>query len=165
MKTRTATSGHGLALAVALCALTGIAALGCSTVQATGRPIETGGQGARNAAVSVKKEAGDAGSHTITASAKRGGSISPAGNTSVPRGSSQTFIATADAGYRVADVRVDGRSVGALADLFHDDSSSYTFENVAENHVISASFDLNERRFKNGRRGLAGMDRAYSRVP
>jgi predicted small secreted protein len=165
MKTRTPISSHGLALTVALCALTGIAALGCNTVRETGRPIETGGQGTRNAAVSVEKEAKYSGSHTITASAKRGGSISPAGSTSVPRGSSQTFIATADAGYRVADVRVDGRSVGALADLFHDDSSSYTFENVAENHVISATFDLDKKRFSNGRGRLIGMDTVSSLVP
>jgi predicted small secreted protein len=165
MKTRTPTSSHGLALTVALCALTGIAALGCNTVRETGRPIETGGQSYHNAGVSVEKDDEYPGLHTITASAKRGGSISPAGSTSVPRGSSQTFIATADAGYRVADVRVDGRSVGALADLFHDDSSSYTFENVAENHVISATFDLDKKRFSNGRGRLIGMDTVSSLVP
>ena len=81
----------------------------------------------------------------ITAEAEPGGSISPPGSTSVPRGSSQTFIATANAGYRVADVLIDGRSVGAVPYLYRDHSSSYTFNNVAANHVISALFDVNER--------------------
>ncbi|MCX5771655.1 MAG: hypothetical protein NTZ09_15485 [Candidatus Hydrogenedentes bacterium] len=137
MKTSTA-----LVVALVVCALAGIGALACNTVKGSGRVIEKGGTHVHNAAGQNANE--HPRPHTITASAELGGSISPAGGTSVSRGSSQTFIATANTGYRIADLLVDGRSVGALSDLYHDNSSSYTFNNVAANHVISASFDLNQ---------------------
>ena len=70
--------------------------------------------------------------YSITASADANGSISPSGNVSVSQGGSQTFIIMADVGYHVADVLVDGASVGAV--------TTYTFTNVADNHTISASF-------------------------
>ncbi len=73
-------------------------------------------------------------SYTITASAGANGSISP-GTATVLGGASQKFTITAATGYRVADVQVDGTSVGAL--------TSYTFSNVQGNHTISASFTLN----------------------
>ena len=69
---------------------------------------------------------------TITASAGANGSISPDGVVSVTSGSSQTFDITPNSGYQIADVLVDGVSVGAVA--------SYTFSNVTANHTISASF-------------------------
>ena len=47
-------------------------------------------------------------------------------------GANQTFTITPDAGYHVADVLVDGASVGAV--------TSYTFTNVTADHTISASF-------------------------
>ncbi len=50
-------------------------------------------------------------------------------------GASQTFTITPNTGYHVADVLVDGVSVGAV--------TSYTFSNVIANHTISASFALN----------------------
>lgn len=52
--------------------------------------------------------------HTIRASAGANGTISPAGWTSVGEGGEQTFTITPDAGYAVAKVLVDGRSVGAV---------------------------------------------------
>ncbi|WP_347129062.1 S-layer homology domain-containing protein [Neglectibacter timonensis] len=70
--------------------------------------------------------------HTLTASAGDGGSISPSGAVSVPQGGSQTFSVTPHSGYALRDVLVDGRSVGAV--------TSYTFENVTEDHSISAVF-------------------------
>lgn len=70
--------------------------------------------------------------YTITTSAGTGGSISPSGNVPVNHGSNQTFTITPNSGYRVADVKVDGISQGAL--------SSYTFTNVTSNHTIEASF-------------------------
>lgn len=129
MKTSTA-----LVVALVVCALAGIGALACNTVKGRGRDIEKGGTHVHNAGGQQAHE------HTIAAAAESGGSISPSGGASVSRGSSQTFIATAHTGYRVADLLVDDRSVGALSDLYHDNSSSYTFNNVAANHVISASF-------------------------
>jgi lysophospholipase L1-like esterase len=70
--------------------------------------------------------------HTITASAGANGSISPPGAVSVNQGSNQSFTITPNAGYNIADVLVDGSSVGAVA--------SYTFTNVTANHTISATF-------------------------
>ena len=71
--------------------------------------------------------------YTITAEAGEGGSISPSGRVSVTRGSDKTFTISADDGYVIADVLVDGESVGAV--------SSYTFENVRANHTIEVVFE------------------------
>jgi hypothetical protein len=68
----------------------------------------------------------------ITASAGAGGSIDPVGTVSVSYGSDQVFTITPDAGYQIADVLVDGASVGAVAD--------YTFTGVNADHTIDASF-------------------------
>ena len=70
--------------------------------------------------------------YTITATAGEGGSITPAGEVSVKEGASQTFAIAAQESYAIADVLVDGQSVGAV--------DSYTFENVTANHTIAAVF-------------------------
>ncbi|MDD2299124.1 MAG: hypothetical protein PHU69_05720 [Fermentimonas sp.] len=46
------------------------------------------------------------------------------------KGSSKTFTITAQDGYLISDVLVDGKSVGAV--------SSYTFSNVTKAHTIKA---------------------------
>ena len=69
---------------------------------------------------------------TIRASAGANGSITPGGNVSVRAGSDQTFLITPDEGYAISDVRIDGRSIGAVM--------RYTFENVRSAHTIEASF-------------------------
>ncbi len=70
---------------------------------------------------------------SVTATAGEGGTITPAGQTLVKKGTSKTFdIAPAQEGYAIADVLVDGQSVGAV--------DSYTFENVTANHTIAALF-------------------------
>ena len=69
---------------------------------------------------------------TIRASAGANGSITPGGNVSVRTGSDQTFLITPDEGYAISDVRIDGRSIGAVM--------RYTFENVKSAHTIEASF-------------------------
>lgn len=74
-------------------------------------------------------------SYTITASAGANGSINPSGDISVTHGSDQSFTITADAGYHVDDVLVDGVSVG--------DVTTYNFENITEGHTIAASFAIN----------------------
>ena len=71
----------------------------------------------------------------MTASAGANGAISPSGAVAVNSGASQAFTITPDAGYHVADLLVDGGSVGAL--------TSYTFTNVTANHIIAASFAAN----------------------
>ena len=70
--------------------------------------------------------------YSITASAGTGGSVSPSGSISVVPGADQTFTISANSGYHVANVTVDGTSKGAI--------SSYTFNNVAANHTIFATF-------------------------
>ncbi|HWO07017.1 MAG TPA: MBG domain-containing protein [Candidatus Paceibacterota bacterium] len=72
---------------------------------------------------------------TISATAGANGSISPSGDTEVAEGGSLTFTITAASGFHVSDVVVDGASVGAVG--------TYTFEDVAANHTISASFAAN----------------------
>ena len=69
---------------------------------------------------------------TIRVTVSGNGSISPSGWVTVREGGDQTFTITPDAGYAVAKVLVDGKSVGAV--------TSYTFENVAEEHTIEAVF-------------------------
>lgn len=70
--------------------------------------------------------------YTIKATAGAGGSISPSGNVSVREGRDQTFIITPDKGYAVANVKIDGKSIGA--------AKSYTFENVSRTHTIEVIF-------------------------
>ncbi len=73
--------------------------------------------------------------NTITASAEANGSISPAGAVPVAYGANQTFTITPGRHYHVADVTVDGSSVGAV--------TSYTFSNVTAGHTIEATFAIN----------------------
>ena len=70
--------------------------------------------------------------YTVDASASRGGDISPEGRVFVARGNDRTFRITADEGYVIDDVRVDGESVGAVR--------TYTFENVRRDHTIEVIF-------------------------
>jgi hypothetical protein len=89
-----------------------------------------GFESARTAELVVKPHE----SNTITASAGSHGSISPSGSVTVPVGTDKTFTITPDSGYHIADVRVDGESVGAV--------SSYKFSKVTEDHTIVASFAI-----------------------
>jgi YD repeat-containing protein len=73
--------------------------------------------------------------YTISIFAGSGGAISPSGigNTvSVPYKSSQNFTITPDPGYHIADVRMDGSTVGVV--------TSSTFTNVTSDHFIEATF-------------------------
>lgn len=70
--------------------------------------------------------------YTIKATAGVNGSISPSGNVSVREGRDQTFTITPDKGYAVANVKIDGKSIGAV--------KSYTFENVRRTHTIEVIF-------------------------
>lgn len=69
---------------------------------------------------------------TIAASAGANGSISPAGTVGVGDGATPTYTITPDPGYMVADVLVNGLSVGAV--------SQYVFPAVHANQTIAASF-------------------------
>jgi len=70
--------------------------------------------------------------YTIKATAGTGGSISPSGNVSVREGRDQTFTITPDKSYAVSNVKIDGKSIGAV--------KSYTFENVRRTHTIEVIF-------------------------
>ncbi len=70
--------------------------------------------------------------YTIISSAGTGGSISPLGAVQVSESWSQEFTISVLPGYEVADVIVDGNSVG--------DVSKYTFTDVTSNHTISVTF-------------------------
>ncbi|MBK7147282.1 MAG: lamin tail domain-containing protein [Bacteroidetes bacterium] len=70
----------------------------------------------------------------IEATAGANGNISPSGTVSVSAGNNQSFTITADPGYVIADVEVDGSSVGAVG--------SYTFNIVSAPHTIHATFAL-----------------------
>ncbi len=70
--------------------------------------------------------------YTITASAGSNGTISPAGEQVVNAGATPTYSITADTGYHIADVTVDGESVGVKA--------SYQFPALGRNRSISAIF-------------------------
>lgn len=69
----------------------------------------------------------------IHASAAEGGSISPSGDVPVPYGTEQVFEVTPDTGYKVDQVLVDGVPAQLTG-------SSYTFENVTEEHSIEVTF-------------------------
>ena len=70
--------------------------------------------------------------YTIKATAGTGGSISPSGNVSVREGRDRTFTITPDKGYAISNVKIDGKSIGAV--------KSYTFENVSRTHTIEVIF-------------------------
>ncbi|MDD4216785.1 MAG: C25 family cysteine peptidase [Bacteroidales bacterium] len=70
--------------------------------------------------------------YEIEATAGANGSISPIGVTTVNEGDNQTYTITPADCYEVANVLVNGSSVGAV--------ETYTFNNLTANHTISASF-------------------------
>ena len=73
--------------------------------------------------------------YVITPTAGTGGSVDPDAAQTVTYGSDQTFTIAPDTGYHIVDVHADDVSQGAV--------TSHTFNNVAANHTISATFALN----------------------
>ncbi len=73
--------------------------------------------------------------YTVTPFAGNHGSIAPSTVQTVDHGDDLTFVITPDEGYHIGAVLVDGTSAGA--------PSSYTFNDVTENHTIEASFVIN----------------------
>jgi hypothetical protein len=70
--------------------------------------------------------------YTITASAAVNGSISPSGPITVNNGGSQLFTISPNRSYRIADIRVDGVSVG--------NPSTFLFGKIQANHRIDVLF-------------------------
>lgn len=96
------------------------------TKNSTGGGSSSGGGGGGGGSSSTVS------SYTIKASAGNGGNISPSGNVTVKRGEDQSFHINPINGYRISDVIVDGKSVGAV--------STYTFDSVKANHTIEVKF-------------------------
>ena len=70
--------------------------------------------------------------HTITATAGANGSISPSGKVEVVEGADQAFSITANEGYEIESLKVDGTAVST--------ATSYIFTNVRAAHTIEATF-------------------------
>jgi len=70
--------------------------------------------------------------YTIVATVGAGGKIEPAGPVGVTEGEDKPFTITANSGYSVKTILVDGIAVGT--------GPSYTFKNVTTEHIISATF-------------------------
>jgi len=71
---------------------------------------------------------------TIQAIQNPGGTISPAGITTVSLGGSQTYTVSVNPGSQLTDLLVDGQSVGI------PQGNTYTFVNVQDNHAIQPLF-------------------------
>lgn len=71
--------------------------------------------------------------YTITVTQSSHGTISPAVANNITPGSNFTFTLAPDTGHHIADVLVDGESIGAV--------NSYTFTNIQSNHTITALFE------------------------
>ena len=102
------------------------AAEGVAVIRVTSGDAET------RLTVIVTDASSPAQKHLITAAAGPGGTISPNGDIPVVEGTSQTFTIIPDRGYRIADVTVNGTSVGAV--------TSYTFPSVSQPYTIAAAF-------------------------
>jgi hypothetical protein len=74
--------------------------------------------------------------YTIDASAGTGGTIAPSGAVAAACGTSPAFTITPATCYVIADVTVDGSSVGAV--------SGYTFTDVHASHTIAATFSTTD---------------------
>ncbi|MFA5196819.1 MAG: ATP-binding protein [Patescibacteria group bacterium] len=70
--------------------------------------------------------------YSLSANAGSGGTINPSGTKVVNYNASQTYAISANPGYKINKVEVDGISVGTI--------SSHTFTNINADHTISATF-------------------------
>jgi len=71
--------------------------------------------------------------YAIAASSSLGGLISPSGAISAKTGDTKTFVITPNSGYKISNVRIDGKSIGSV--------SSYTFSNISSDHTIGVAFE------------------------
>ena len=85
--------------------------------------------------ISVLKNINSVNTYTITASSGANGSINPSGTVSVDSGASQRFTFSANTGYHVDSVIVDGENVDSI--------DGYMFYNVTANHTIRVVFAIN----------------------
>ena len=76
--------------------------------------------------------------HQITASTGAGGRVTPLGQIKVEDGKDKTFTITADAGFTIDRVTIDGQAI-ASAELGAG-GASYTFKKVKTDHTINVTF-------------------------
>lgn len=131
---------NGTLTAIAICALTGMSIAGCNTFKGAGKDIQRGGKAVENAAENAHSRNSNYKSprHSIESNSAPGGTISPSGNSTFSTGASGTYIVQADPGYHIADVVVDGKSMGAM--------QRHTFEKLSQDHTISAKFTADPKR-------------------
>lgn len=82
---------------------------------------------------SALAESGTPATYSLTASSNGQGSISPAGDIAVLEGERASFVFNAETNYHVADIIVDGNSVGPIDAL--------SFENIDASHTVQAVFE------------------------
>lgn len=82
---------------------------------------------------SALAESGTPATYSLTASSNGLGSISPAGAVAVSEGERASFIFNAEANCHIADIIVDGNSVGPIDAL--------SFENITASHTVQALFE------------------------
>jgi hypothetical protein len=126
----TASSNDSWLIVTSNSSFTGNGTVNYSALSNSGTSVRTGTLAVAGQSVTVAQDGMV--SCTITASAGSNGSISPQGSITVSYGGSRKFTVKPKRFYRIADVRVDGVSIGAI--------TSYTFKNVISNHSISAAF-------------------------
>jgi len=123
-----------------VCSVASIGAFGCNTFMSFGSETQTVGQAtektADNSQIDSQQRKGRR--YNMMAIADSGGLIRPSGGTRAPYGSSRTYLIEPYDGYRVADVFVDGSSVGPLG--------RYTFDRITSSHTISALFTVESSR-------------------
>lgn len=75
--------------------------------------------------------------YKITASVcTNDGTITPSGETVIQEGGSQVYMISPKPGYKIQNVAIDGKQVGAV--------SSYSFKNITGNHSIVVAFEENK---------------------
>ena len=111
-----------------------------STLLVDGKSVQISGDSytfsnvTSNHTISVTfKKTGESETYIISASAGPGGKITPSGNISVAVGGSQTFTISADNGYEIDRVTVNGKETSVS-------NGSYTFSNVNADQSISVTF-------------------------
>ena len=102
-----------------------ITSIGSTTITAT--RTSGGGQSGTSDPFNVAPS-----NFVIHATAGAHGTINPSGDVTAGYGTAPSFTMTGDENYHVADVKVDGVSVGAVG--------SYTFTAVTADHAIAVSF-------------------------
>ncbi len=81
--------------------------------------------------------------HTITAAAGEGGTISSPGVSTFLSGENKNYTVTPNQGYRIKDVTVDDTSAGAV--------TTYTFQDINADHTIYASFEKTDDHLVSGK--------------